>query len=511
MSIGGLDRRALLFATAVAALSASAGEGSLAQASDTTDSFDEAHVRRLAAQLAAVPFAPSKAANQEQLKRLQYDQYRDVRFRPEMSLWRGEGIGHEVQFFPLGWLYDSPVEMYVVERGSVRRIAASPEMFSFGQVVGEGAKVAAEGFSGFRLHAPLNRPDYFDEYLVFQGASYFRAVARGQVYGLSARGLALGTAKPGGEEFPLFRAFWIEKPLRANDPVIVHALLDSASTTGAYRFTVTAGEQTVMTVEATLFPRRELTHAGIAPLTSMFLLGAADYRHRADFRPAVHDSEGLSIITGKGEYVWRPLINPRTLQSSAFVDRDPKGFGLLQRDRRFTTYEDLEARYERRPSLWIEPIDSWGDGYVELIEIPTEEEIHDNIAVAWRPKQPFAAGRPASLAYRMIWSASHPRPGALLRVAKTRAGAGRKAGQVLFVVDFDGDWMQAPRELPKLDVATSGGSVHDAVIQHNPDIQGLRTSFVLDPGTAPVAELRLRLLSQAGPVSETWLYRWTRA
>ncbi len=229
------------------------------------------------------------------------------------------------------------------------------------------------GFAGFRVHAPINRPDYYDEVCVFLGASYFRAVAKGQVYGLSARGLAIGTGDPRGEEFARFRAFWLERPQPGVNALVIHALLDSKSTTGAYRFTVRPGEETVFDVESVLYPRVDIAEPAIAPLTGMFFFDANDRIGVDDYRPAAHDSEGLSLWTGRNEQIWRPLANPRDLQFSAFVDTNPHGFGLLQRKRAFADYQDLEVSYEKRPSLWIEPIGDWGQGAVDLVEIPTAE------------------------------------------------------------------------------------------------------------------------------------------
>lgn len=483
----------------------------LQKGSEGSQLFGPETVLEMAAALAKQPFAEPVAPSAEQLKKLVYDQYRDIRFRPERALWRGEGLGHEIQFFPLGWLYQAPVEISIVAEGVARRVDPNPDAFTFGPVAGEQARVAAQGFSGFRLHRAINRADYLDEYLVFQGASYFRAVARGENYGLSARGLSLSTAQPSGEEFPLFRAFWIERPQPGAREIVIHALLDSASTAGAFRFSVAAGVRTEITVQMTMFPRRELSHAGIAPMTSMYLLGPADMRRRTDFRPAVHDSDGLSIATGRGEYIWRPLTNPKLLQASAFIDKDLRGFGLMQRERRFSAYEDLEAHYERRPSCWVEPEGAWGEGHVELIEIPTEEEIHDNIAVAWRPKQPIPALKPASLGYRLIWSGEHHHPGSLMRVSKTRMGPARNEGSQMFVVDFDGAWMSTSQDLPKLDLKASTGTIESAVLQPNPETKGLRASFVLNPAGEALSEIAMKLLAPSGPISETWVYRWTKS
>jgi periplasmic glucans biosynthesis protein len=346
---------------------------------------------------------------------------------------------------------------------------------------------------------------------VFQGASYFRAVGRGQTYGLSARGLAIDTARPGGEEFPIFRAFWIEKPKANARSIVVHALLDSVSTTGAYRFEIEPGGATTIDVEAMLYPRRALPHVGLGPLTSMYLTGPGHHRIDDDFRPAVHDSDGLAIYNGNGECIWRPLTNPRTLQASAFMDRGPKGFGLCQRSRSFHDFEDLEARYERRPTVWIEPKGSWGSGYVELIEIPTAEEIHDNIVAYWKPASPPEPGKPFVFAYRMFWSDDIPVAWSGARAVSTRVGRGKKAGSVLFVVDFGGAAVAGNAQLPVALVNANPGTVENITVHPNPEIDGVRVSFELDPGGTDLSELRLVLRAGEQQISESWLYRWTKS
>ena len=209
-------------------------------------------------------------------------------------------------------------------------------------------------FSGFRIHAPLNVPGRYDEFMVFQGSSYFRGLGKGHSYGLSARGLAISTGSSRPEEFPLFRAFWIERPRHAQS-ITVHALLDSPSVTGAYTFQIWPGAETRMDVAAELFPRCDLTEVGLAPLTSMFLKDTHDDDGPADFRPAVHDSDGLAVWNARGERLWRPLVSPRQVQNTTLLDDNLRGFGLIQRARSFAAYEDLEANYHTRPSAWVEP------------------------------------------------------------------------------------------------------------------------------------------------------------
>lgn len=490
------------------ALAQTPGYDANAVAQVTQQGFSRDSVRQIARELAMRPFTSRKLDRSSPFVRLTYDQYRDIRFNSDHAIWQGEKLGFELQLFAVGWLFDMPVDVFVVEGAQAQRVVAEPAMFDLGPLVKPVLTEQSLPMSGFRVHGPINRSDYSDEYVVFQGASYFRAVGRMQGYGISARGLAINTARPEGEEFPLFRAFWIEKPKPSASELVVHALLDSPSTTGAYQFAIRPGANTVMDVEAILFPRGPMTHFGLAPMTSMFLHGPAGPRLRGDFRPAVHDSEGLSIHNGSGERIWRPLINPRTLQASAFVDRDPKGFGLVQRDRNFASFQDLEARYERRPSLWVEPRGAWGEGTVELLELPTDEEIHDNIVAFWRPSQNLKPGEPHEFAYRLTWGEDSPSPLPGARVLKSRVGSawGR---QNLFVVDFDGPALRNGA-VPTAEVTASAGTVANPVVKPNSDISGVRCSFELNPGRSEVSELRLLLKADGQPISETWLYRWTK-
>jgi len=277
------------------------------------------------------------------LQGLGYDQYCDIRFRQERAIWSSQGLPFLVELFHRGFLFLEPVVIYPVADAQARRLAYSPDLFSFGPSIAPPSEGTVNDFSGFRLRAPFNNPDDFDEFAVFQGASYFRAVGKGHGYGISARGLALNTAASEGEEFPFLRAFWIERAAAQASAVVVHALLDRPSTAGAYRFTIRPGDPPVMDVEMTLYPRVELKQADVAPLTSMFLFAPHERVGLDDFRPAVHDSDGLAIWNGKGEWLRRPLTNPETLQVSAFVDNNPRGFGLLQRHRAFADYQDPEA------------------------------------------------------------------------------------------------------------------------------------------------------------------------
>lgn len=346
-----------------------------------------------------------------------------------------------------------------------------------------------------------------NDFATFQGASYFRVVADGQRFGLSARGLAINTAEGGGEEFPHFRDFWLIRPEVGATSMVALALLDSPSTTGAYRFTMRPGPVTIVDVELMLFPRRRIDKIGLAPLTSMFLFDATTRFGHDDYRNAVHDSNGLQILTGGGERIFRPLANPSRLQISAFVDRDPRGFGLVQRSRRFSDFHDLEARYDLRPSAWIEPVGDWGPGAVVLVEIPTEFETNDNIVAFWRPDEPVEPSQPLNLAYRMHWCDTVPDSDSLARAMSTRCGQGGDGGRRLFVVDFADMPPDVPA--PTVEVSASDGEIVNVAGAVNPATGGFRTSFELDPGDASLVELRLVLTAASVPVSEIWLYRWT--
>jgi periplasmic glucans biosynthesis protein len=473
--------------------------------------FSAAEVLKQARALAAEKFVRPRADLPKPFQELSYDQYRDIRFKREQAIWSPEGLPFHVELFHRGFFYTDPVVVSLVVDGQARRVSYSPELFAFGPSVPPPAEGTVTDFSGFRLRAPINRPDYPDEFAVFQGASYFRAVAKGQGYGVSGRGLGLKTGSSEGEEFPFFRAFWIEQPTADASAVVVHALLDSESTTGAYRFTIRPGDPTVMDVEMTLYPRVELREVGLAPLTSMFFFAPHDRVGTDDFRPAVHDSDGLAIWNGRGEWLWRPLTNPETLQVSAFVDNNPRGFGLLQRHRAFTDYQDLEARYERRPSLWVEAIGDWGSGVVQLIEIPSNSEANDNMVVFWRPGQPLPAQAEYRFTYRLHWCWTPPAMPSRATVAETRVGSGPDKGTRRFVIDFAGGPLAELK--PDAPVApaitTSAGSVQHLVAQPNPIVGGWRVSFILVPGDATLCELRCTVKLGDELLSEVWSYRWT--
>jgi periplasmic glucans biosynthesis protein len=471
--------------------------------------FDVSMVRQVARKLAEAPYRAPDEALPPELRDLSYDAYRALRFRPEAALWREAKLPFQAQMFHRGFLYSARVDIYEVSQGRARAVRYSPEQFSFGETPAPKAD-ANLGFAGFRLHSRLNRPDYFDEVAVFLGASYFRAVAKGQVLGISARGLSINTADQKGEEFPSFRSFWIERPAQGAQSIVVHALLDSRSTTGAYRFTLRPGETTVTDVELALYPRGDIAQAGLGTLTSMFFFDAQDRGGIDDFRPAVHDSSGLAIHNGRGERLWRPLANPRDLQVSGFADTNVRGFGLLQRPRRFDAFQDLEAQYEKRPSVWVEPIGDWGEGQVLLYEIPTRNEYNDNIVAFWRPKEPLQAKREYIYTYRLHWTGNDPHASEIATFVRSSQG-GAPENRRLFVLDAVGPaFAKLPADAQvRGDVSADHGKISDVVTQPNPHTGGWRLSFYLDPQKAGAVELRARLVREQDPLSETWVYRWT--
>ena len=499
-----MNRREFLAASALPLVSAVPGLLSPAQAQAVP--FDRSIVRQMARELAGKPYKAPSEKLPDNLNNIDYDRYRAIRFLPERALWRGEKLPFQAQFFHRGFFYKNRVDIFEVRTGQASKIVYQPDLFSFGDLAPPGP-AADLGFAGFRLHALINRPDYYDEVCVFLGASYFRAVAKGQLYGLSARGLAINTGEAKGEEFPFFKAFWIEKPAEGANSIVVHALLDSESAAAAYRFTIRPGDTTVFDVEMAIYPRVDLEHPGLAPMTSMFFFGPNDRKDVDDFRPSVHDSDGLAAFNGRGEELWRPLHNPRDLQVSSFADLNPRGFGLMQRQRDFAAYQDLESNFERRPSLWAEPIGDWGEGAVKLLEIPTTEEVHDNITCYWHPKTPLPAKAEHTYTYRLHWGQGVPKQAPLAHFSRTGIGK-RGENSTIFVLDVVGDRLKSvdPKFLRGV-VTAEKVKIQNVVTQPNPATGGWRLSFELAKEKAPV-EIRASLMQHDERVSEIWVYRW---
>jgi glucans biosynthesis protein len=446
---------------------------------------------------------------------LKYDQFRAIRFRDDRRLFADGGRSFQMEMLPPGFSFQDRITINIVRGGQSVPVPFSSDYFEFDPSffslpegrAPEGTE-AGMGFSGIRLRYPLNQPGVWDEFAVFQGASYFRAVAHDCIYGLSARGLSIGTGGPDAEEFPIFRAFWVQEPQPGDRAFRVSTLLDSDSVAGAFDFSIVPGVQTVMQVRAVLIPRREINAVGIAPLTSMYYFGPERRAGIDDFRDAVHDSDGLRIVNGSGERLWRPLRNPPGVQVSSFADFNPRAFGLIQRPRDFEHYEDAEAHYEQRPSAWVEPGEGWGKGSVTLVEIPSADEFTDNIVVFWRPEAPLPPDKEYQYTYRLSWAPAQPEELPLAQVHATRSGLSiLDPRERLFVVDFDLGMIGFDGITPKLE--TNAGAVKGVSIDRLPHGNFARVGFHFLPGEAQSAEFRLSLESDGVPASEIWLYRWS--
>lgn len=463
----------------------------------------------MARALAKRPYSAPSADLPDGLTNLTYDQYMSIRARPNARLFAGEGRGSVIELLHRGFLFTRPVQVYVIEDGTVRRVAYDPSRFDFGKVTPP-QNPGDLGFSGLRIFGD-GQGDAMREVAVIQGATFFRSCARGQNFGVMSRALGLKIAEQRGEEIPFFRAFWIEKPANLDAGLVIHALIDSESVVGVWRATIRAGEVTVVDVETTLVARAVLDHVGLGTMSATYLFGPNDRRGNDDVRTGVYEVSGLQMLNGRGEWIWRPLHNPETLQISAFIDENPRGFGLLQRDRDFASFQDDDQAFERRPSLWIEPIGDWGPGTVQLVEIPTDSEVNDNIIAYWRPKTPIPAGGETSFAYRQFWCWSPPERPPLASVTAVRVGRGSSAKRKRFLVDFTGDvFAQAGRMVEmKPILSATPGAVADVRILPYPERNSCRIAFELEHGNETLSEIRLTLEGGGKPLSETLLYRWT--
>lgn len=509
---GRIGQIARLIMTVGIGLADQPGPGAVPANAPAPFSFDT--VRERARALAAKPYqADTKPQLPGFLANLTYDQYEDIRFRPESAPWWNEGLRFDIMFFPRGYLYKAPVRFHLLETNQVRDVVFSPEQFDYGKNRFPRPVPPGLGYAGFRVVYRIKKHEKWNEVASFLGASYFRLVGLHQRYGASARGLAINTAEPSGEEFPRFTEFWIRKPGQFQNYLEIFGLLDSPSGAGAYRFILKPGNATVAEIEASLFLRQEPAKLGLAPLTSMYLFGQNRTRRFPDFRPQVHDSDGLLIQSRSGGWLWRPLINPeRKFHLTDFPEQDLPGFGLLQRDRDFRDYQDLQTHYELHPSLWVQPRNNWGSGVVQLVEIPSSREYDDNITVYWIPAQKPAVGQELHWSYTLSALSVDPDNSLLLRVHDTLIRPEHDDKPPLFVVDFTGGSLpslpaNAPLE-PK--VQSSAGQVRNLVLEKNPEIGGWRLFFDLaGAGDGPV-QLRASLQSGNKVLSETWVYRYQK-
>jgi glucans biosynthesis protein len=479
-----------------------------ARAADDTFDFDV--LRFKAKMLAANPYLPRPANVPDALVKLTYDQYRDIRFKPPEALWRRERLPFELQFFHPGFSFDRTVQISVVKGKTAEPVAFSPSLFDYGMNRVPSVP-STMGFAGFQILYPLNKPG--DELGAFLGVSYFRFLCQKAYYGLSARGLAINTGGPETEEFPVFREFWVQKPAADAKTLVVYALLDGPSAAGAFRFLVAPGPETVTQVHEVVYFRHNPDVVGFAPLTSMFWHGKNTNTSYDDFRPEVHDSDGLMMFTGSDEWIWRPLTNPDATRVAAFSDENPKGFGLVQRERKYESYQDLEAYYHMRPSAWVEPVGLWGKGSVRLVELHAPDETYDNITAFWVPESLPAAGEPVELTYKLHWFIDQIHPPAGYSVG-TRLGRTATQERELerFVVDFDGAYLnkQGPDPLIEPVVTVGNGATFvNATLQKNPFNGTWRVAFAIRPnGNGHPVELRCFLRKPPYVLTETWSYLW---
>lgn len=460
-------------------------------------------VRSRARDLAARPHVPADVSDLPPwLAQLDFDGYRRIRARDETALWGGEDLPFRLQFSHRGYLFPARVPIHLVDGQKVEELRFHPDQFQYGLDVG-GEIPATLGYAGVTI---LWHDERWQELASFRGASFFRLVGRGQRYGASARGLSIDTATPDGEEHPAFTEIWVERPLPGADRLTLYALLDSPALTGAYRFVLVPGDQCVAEVDAFLYLRERVQKLGLAPLSSMFLHGELGGRPAHDFRPERHDSDGLAFVDAEGRWSWRPLRNPdKKHRVSSFRLDAPAGFGLLQRDRAFAAYLDLEDRYELRPSMWIEPRGNWGEGTLELLEIPSDEVRHDNIACYWVPAQPPGAGGELAFGYTLSAFLDDPARPPLARARHTLVE--RNGGVSRFLIDFDGPQLRGDDAALRPEVSSSTGEVRNVVLQRNDAAGGMRLAFDVVPGD-DVTELRASLWRDERQVTETWVLPW---
>jgi glucans biosynthesis protein len=492
---------------ALAASLAPGGSAASAEPLGQSVPFGADTVLKMAAELASKPFQdPVAAPLPSVFSGLTFDQYTAIQRVPGTAIWSDQKLGFSLEPLHRGFVYTTPIGINVVENGMAQRVVYDPANFNFGALKPPAA-TGDLGFSGLRI---LKSSDQgFEDVAIFQGATFYRARAHAQPFGLTARGLAIRTGDDPGEEFPLFREFWIEKPQPAANTLTIHALMDSASVTGAFRFTLRPSDTTIIDTEMTLIARTAIDKLGFGAMAASYLFSPLDHRRPDDVRAAVYESTGLQILTGAGEWLWRPVSNRDTLQISAFSDVNPRGFGLLQRSRSFDAFYDDDTHWELKPSLWIEPIGDWSEGNLRLLEIPTDAETNENVIVQWRPKTAMAAVTTQSVAFRQFWCWAPPSKPSLAACVSSRRG---KVGNFeRFAVEMAAENFADPAKAAAVtaDVQAAPGKIVSVRLFPYKDRHSVRVVFDLDPGSETYSELRLTLKVDNQPVSETWLYRWT--
>ena len=478
--------------------------------------FDFNSLLEMAKGLAAKPYVAPKAPAPDVVSKIDFDVAQKIKFRADKALWADDPAPFPIRLFHVDKFNPLPVRINLLTGGKAQRVLYSAEDFDYGGT-GLEAKLPPDlGFSGFRV---MDSAKADTDWLAFQGASYFRSSGEQNQYGGSARGVAVNTVAASKEEFPRFVEFWIAEPEPDTPTITIYALLDGPSLTGAYQFIATKKTGTIMDSRAELFVRSDIALLGIAPLTSMYWFGENDRQYASDWRPEIHDSDGLALWTGKGERIWRPLIDPPSVLANSFLDEGPKGFGLMQRDRDFADFQDDGAFYNRRPSMWVETKGDWGAGAVQLVEIPTQDEIHDNIVAYWVPKKPVKAGDNLAFAYRLYWQDDNPdAPKDVGRVTATRIGRGGVPGHPAsedkdswkFVIDFVGGPLSqmAQRFDVTPVVTTSRGKIGKAYVIKVVGTDRWRALFDINAPGKEQINLRCFLRLGDKTLTETWLYQY---
>jgi glucans biosynthesis protein len=473
----------------------------------------------MARSLAGLPWRPAAPVAPDVLGRIDYDAFQEIRYRRDMSFTLDSAARVPIQLFHLGNTFKEPVKVHLVDAGDAREVLYRASLFEIPARHPARELPDGVGFAGFRVMSA----DLATDWLAFLGASYFRASGPYNQYGLSARGLAIDTGLATPEEFPRFTEFWLERGAADGAPATICAMLDSPRAAGAYRMRAerTTDERNIhrvtIEIEAELFARADIARLGISPFSSMFWYGETSRNTGADWRPEIHDSDGLAIWTGADERIWRPLNNPPRVTTNAFLDRNVKGFGLFQRDRDYVHFLDDSVFYERRPSVWTEPLEPWGEGAVHLLEIPTDDEIHDNIAAYWCPKDPFRAGERRRYRYRLTWLDDISFSASLARATATWTGRGgrpgypRPQGVRKFVIDFQGSVFAGLGRDDGVEIVVmpSRGTISNAYAHPVVDQrERWRAFFDLEVSSQDPVDLRVYLRKGERALTETWVYQY---
>lgn len=474
--------------------------------------IDFERLKAVARELIKYPYVELKPHTSKELAALPYDRYKNIRFLTEKSLWRNEGSAFQIQYLPPGHLYNHAINLNELVGTKYKKIPYLNEYFDWSDV-GKVKLKSEIGHTGFKIHYPINTDEHTDEFVVFQGASYFRVVSEGQVYGLSARGISINTGLPNAqEEFPVFKEFWIKKPGTFDSTIYIYALLDGKSITGAYEFEIKPGKVTKTKITAEIYLRRNVERLGIAPLTSMFWYGENSQIPQGQAYPEVHDSDGVQIKTENGETYWRPIDNPRKPHSQ-FIDlENPKGYGLIQRDKNFSSYEDTNMKYQLRPSAWIEPDISFGKGQLQLYRFPTNQDSDDNVTLIWIPSKLPNLGEPLHLSYTISWN--DPEPENIGSVVATRTNIS-KDGDKQFLIDYKGGKLESFNDenlpTPVVEVSNETFEVSNISIQRIPESEKIRLSFQIPAKYAnKTTELKAFIKDKNEIITETWISTWDK-